>query len=246
MLHDYSNIHVVVDEAVEKTLFGKKFLFLPWLNPKNTERLMGAVKQSRADVLCSHLQLKGFVMHRGSVAMHGMDKKDFAHFNRVWSGHFHSPSINGNVHYLGSPYETSWADYGDVKGFHIYTPEQDTLEMIINPFGLHLRINYRDGMTRDDIPDVAGRYIIVDVLQKDDVAAFRDFVTAIYDMKPADVKFNEEHKTINAKKAETISIEDFESTSKMMQRYISETVQSSADKVSQRMQKYYDEAIRNV
>ena len=65
-------------------------------------------------------KINGFEMHRGAYCNSGMENEIFKKFDTVLSGHFHHKSDNGNVYYLGTPYELTWQDYADKKGFHIF------------------------------------------------------------------------------------------------------------------------------
>ena len=42
-------------------------------------------------------------------------KKIFEKFDTVFSGHFHHKSDDGQIYYLGAPYEITWSDYNDPK-----------------------------------------------------------------------------------------------------------------------------------
>ena len=64
-----------------------------------------------------------------------------------FSGHFHHKSDNGNVYYLGNPYQITWSDYKDPRGFHIFDTETRELEFIKNPYEIFHKIYYDDEKT---------------------------------------------------------------------------------------------------
>lgn len=118
--------------------------FLPWICTDNYERSMEFLKTTNAQVLFGHLELAGFEMYKGSVNDHGFDAKIFSKFDVVCTGHFHHKSTRDNINYLGAPYEITWSDYNDPRGFHIFDTETRTLEFIENPFKIFHKIHYDD------------------------------------------------------------------------------------------------------
>ena len=64
-----------------------------------------------------------------------------------FSGHFHHKSDNGNVYYLPNPYQITWSDYKDPRGFHIFDTETRELEFILNPYEIFHKIYYDDEKT---------------------------------------------------------------------------------------------------
>ena len=45
---------------------------------------------------------------------------------------------------MGNPYEITWADYNDPRGFHIYDTETMETEFIPNPYSMFHKIYYDD------------------------------------------------------------------------------------------------------
>ena len=112
---------------------GLKLLMLPWINPENEEHSLKTLDTAQADILIAHLDLNGFVMVDGIRQLHGYDKKIVQRFEKTYSGHFHTKNDDGQVFYLGSQYEMTWADYNKQKGFHILDTETREIEFIKNP-----------------------------------------------------------------------------------------------------------------
>jgi len=111
----HSNI-TVYPETTEVDFNGCKVLFVPWINSENMPNTMKMLKTSTAQICMGHLELNGFEMQKGLVMDHGWDKKEFKRFDMVMSGHYHHKSDDGQIFYLGTPYEIYWNDWNDPKG----------------------------------------------------------------------------------------------------------------------------------
>jgi DNA repair exonuclease SbcCD nuclease subunit len=158
----YPNIHIY-EEPTEVKIGGCKILFVPWLNSTNMEEGLNTIKNSSADVLMGHLEINGFAMYRGSYCEHGLQKDLFGRFKAVFSGHFHTRSRDGNIEYLGAPYEMNAQDSGDSRGFHVFNTETLQKRFVENPLQMHYKLIYDD---RD--PDLHSDYLDADcALYKD-------------------------------------------------------------------------------
>ena len=129
---------------------GLKLLMLPWINPENEEHSLKTLDTAQADILIAHLDLNGFVMVDGIRQMHGYDKKIVQRFEKTYSGHFHNKNDDGQVFYLGSQYEMTWADYNKQKGFHILDTETREIEFIKNHYTIFKKLIYDDTETNYD------------------------------------------------------------------------------------------------
>jgi DNA repair exonuclease SbcCD nuclease subunit len=125
---------------------------IPWINNSNYADTMEFMKLTDAQVVFGHFEIAGCLMDRGNMNEHGMKISDFKRFDRVMSGHFHHKSTTQNIDYLGCPYELTWSDYQDPKGFHIYDTETRELEFIQNPYTMFNKVFYNDeGKTLDRV-----------------------------------------------------------------------------------------------
>ena len=143
LLGEYHNINIV-NEPTTVEFDGADLFLMPWICPENEASILEAAKQTKAQVAFGHLELAGFEMSRGQVMDHGMDPNIFDKFEHVITGHFHHMSTRRNITYTGTPYEMTWADYGDPKGFHVFDTETRTLTFIQNPFTIFRKVWYDD------------------------------------------------------------------------------------------------------
>ena len=123
---------------------GCKILMLPWICDDNYTLTMTMVEKTDAQICFGHLELNGFEMYKGVPSHDGMDSRYFAKFDVVASGHYHHKSYMGNIHYLGCPYEMTWSDYNDPKGFHVFDTDTRQLTFIENPYRMFHKIVYDD------------------------------------------------------------------------------------------------------
>lgn len=169
VLGEYENVIPYV-EAASIVLDGLEVAFIPWICSGNAKDSFDFIEKTRAQVVFGHLEIAGFQMHRGSVSEHGWAMGLFEKFDQVFSGHFHHKSSYKNITYLGAPYEMTWADYDDPRGFHIYDTETRELEHIQNPYFIHNKLIYSDKDKAQEevmeIADVADSYVKLYVKDK--------------------------------------------------------------------------------
>ena len=145
----------LVTEPQEINIDGCDMLLMPWICKDNWDDSWKSIKYSKSQIMLGHLELNGFEMHRGAICETGFDLGEFSKFDMVLSGHFHHKSSNGNIHYLGSPYEITWSDYQDTKGFHVFDTETRELEFIKNPYSMFYKYMYDDtNMKIEELEDM--------------------------------------------------------------------------------------------
>jgi DNA repair exonuclease SbcCD nuclease subunit len=195
-------------------LDGLRCQLLPWICADNMDQSMEAIK-NKNDVVFGHLELSGFEMAKGQMMDHGMDAKLFKKFKGIYSGHYHHKSDSGNIHYLGTPYEMTWADYNDPKGFHIL--DTDTLELtfIENPERMFVKVNYDNG--RVDVDEVDGKIVKLIIHDKQDVKKFDKYVKSLGDV---DIKVIDEHLNFDASDSKKIDVENITDTLQILTEYV--------------------------
>lgn len=127
-----SNIHVY-EYPQRVSIGGIDVDLYPWICDQNIEVTNDLLSTVTSGFAFGHLELNGFDMHRGQPCEAGLDPKLFSRYDRVFSGHFHSKSSKGNITYLGSTGQYTWADYNDPRGFHVFCTETGQLDFYENP-----------------------------------------------------------------------------------------------------------------
>jgi DNA repair exonuclease SbcCD nuclease subunit len=182
--HSTYDIHYYSDPAVVN-VDGTDIAVLPWICSGNYDESMEFIKNTNAQILFGHLELAGFEMYKGAVNDHGFSASLFDKFDVVCSGHFHHKSTRGNINYLGAPYEMSWSDYNDPRGFHIFDTDTRELTYIRNPLTMFNKVHYHDqDKTLDEIMAVdfdhyKGSYVKLIVHTKTNPYWFDMFVDKI-------------------------------------------------------------------
>lgn len=183
----------IYEHPREMDFDGTKILMMPWINNGNYSECMEIIKKTDAQIMMGHLEISGFEMHHGLWCDSGMDAKLFNKFDMVFSGHFHHKSTNGNITYLGNPYEIYWGDYDDPRGFHVLDTETRELEYIQNPYKMFHKIYYNDtnksfeDYKNADYGDYTGTFVKVIVTEKNNPYWFDTMMDGLYKADVADI-----------------------------------------------------------
>jgi DNA repair exonuclease SbcCD nuclease subunit len=132
---------------------------IPWINQDNEVEIMDFISKTKNQICFGHFDLAGFEMSKGVKSMYHSRSTDFLDgYNKVFSGHFHTKSDNGHIYYLGNPYELTWSDYSDNRGFHIYDTDTTEIEQIVNPHEMHIKLYYDDIEDKDGFKTEFAKY----------------------------------------------------------------------------------------
>jgi len=220
LLKDYENIKTY-SKATEISLDKLKILLLPWINSENFEETEKLIKKTKAKVAMGHLEVNGFKATRGHLMENGMDVKTFNKFEKVYSGHFHTRSDDGQIFYLGNPYEMFWNDVNDPRGFTIF--DTDTLEHtpVNNPYKLFYNIYYEDTNHKlFNATQYENKIVKVIVRKKTDQNMFDAFLDKLYSVGVQDLKIIE---NFDIQESEDFDIDEDENTLSILNRYIDES-----------------------
>ena len=221
ILEQYNCIKIY-DKPTEVQYGNLKILLLPWLCSENYESSMEFVHKSKAPVLAGHLELDGFEMMRGVKATHGMDKQAFDKFELVLSGHYHTKSTQGGIHYLGTQYQLTWADASDEKYFHVLDTDTRELEAVHNPDKIFHKLNYDE----NNPPKIDNRfkncYIKIIILNKKDLYAFDQWYDKLNKVEPFEVRVVENFEEYLGENIDDDGVDTVD-TSSLLNSYIDST-----------------------
>lgn len=221
LLEDYDNINTIVSPTT-LNLGGQEILMMPWICAENYEQSMKSIKDSTAPICMGHFEIQGFQMYRGAPSHDGLDMTVFSKFDMVFSGHYHHKSKKGNIHYLGNPYELTWQDYGDDRGFHILDIKTQKLTFVKNPNTIFHRISYDDKdvdtktITEMDLTPYKSAYVKVIVVNKTNPYLFDVFINNLHQIGPVDVTIAEDI----AELEEDVDIDQTEDTTTILNKYV--------------------------
>lgn len=107
-------------------------------------------KAGECDVLLGHFAFNGFRLNRYSYSRTGLQPQSVSNYKMILSGHYHISSVNKNIHYLGSPYQMDWGDFGNKKGF--YKLDEDlSLTFIENKISpQYLKVSYEQSTKKKE------------------------------------------------------------------------------------------------
>ena len=234
LLSEYNNITIYESDPVELKFDITTIMMVPWIVKDSYNDVMQKIKDSRANILMGHFDIKGFEMMKGVVSEHGVDHKEFNRFESVFSGHYHYPSQYGNIRYLGTQYEMTWSDYGATHGFYLLDCETRDLSYVDNPNRIFHKIEYDDvDLTIDEIANLDTSmlkdcYIKVVVKNRDNPYLYDMFLNKLNDSGAADVKTVEDSLDLGSVEVDNM-IEEAKDTKNILHSYI-DSVDTKVDK----------------
>jgi DNA repair exonuclease SbcCD nuclease subunit len=224
MVNNHGNIKTIINPCVMK-VHDREMVFLPWINDNNAEDSLELIENVSLDYCFGHLELQGFEMQVGSFSEHGMDHNIFNKFSSVFTGHFHHKSSKNNIHYLGAPYEMTWSDYSDLRGFHTFEVSTGDLKFIQNPLNMFHKIIYDDSnKTHDQIMShefskYNKKYVKVIVHKKNNPYWFDKFIEELERNSPYNIQIIEDHLTFKMENDEEF-IENAQDTFSILRNYV--------------------------
>jgi DNA repair exonuclease SbcCD nuclease subunit len=202
LLNSYRNIYVH-DCPVELDLDGFQIDIIPWICEENEKEVTEFVENSKSDWCFGHFELQGFEMDRGNYCYHGMEASYLSKYEQVLSGHFHHRSSRDNILYTGVPYQMTWADWDDPKGFHVLDTETRELDFIRNPHEIYVKIFYNDDnlyfdeVQEGDYSAYTGKYVKVIVDKKNNSFLFETLIENLSKANPHDISIVEDFTDIS-------------------------------------------------
>lgn len=250
LLEEYENITTYVQPEVIE-MDGTEIMLVPWICDANEEQTFVMADKTSAQILLGHLELSGYQMYKGGFIDHGISDHWLKKFELVCSGHYHHKSTTGNVNYLGCPYEMTWSDYDDTKGFHVLDTLTRTIEFVPNPHTLFHKVWYDDtdldmaGLLEQtkNFDDYNGKSVKVIIKTKDNPTLFDMFIERLEKVDPLNIQVVQDHLHLDMEDDEDI-IDEAEDTLTILNTYV-DNLEIKNDRVDlqQLLRSLYDEAL---
>jgi DNA repair exonuclease SbcCD nuclease subunit len=248
LLKDYDCIKVYEDFTTLE-LFDIPLDVVPWICDDNEQEIFEKIRDSKSQICLGHFEIDGFEMDRGNVHHGGLDKVKLNKYDIVLTGHFHHKSTKGNITYVGTPYEMTWSDYNDTKGFHVFDLHTRELQFIENPYTMFHKISY-DDTEKDfeywknyDYEKLKDSYVKIIVVNKSNPYLFDSVLDNLYKADVADVSIVEDFSEMDINNDEEL-INQAEDTMTILSHHIDGlTLNVESDKLKKLMRELYVEAL---
>jgi DNA repair exonuclease SbcCD nuclease subunit len=214
------------------------FAFVPWVNKNNYNDFVSFIETTKAKYLFGHFDFLGAKFNKyDQASTHGIDPNLVKKFDKVFSGHFHTKSTLGNIEYLGAPFEYTWADWDDPKGFHVFNDETGKLTFVKNPEKLFYKVTVAEDGATTYVPeiksnqDLSGKFVMVEsfctdkkVVQKlcEGIGEVEDLQVTV---KPVETLLEE----IEVKSLDTMLVDGVQSISEKRRDGVLNILQSAMD-----------------
>jgi DNA repair exonuclease SbcCD nuclease subunit len=251
LLQEYTNI-TVIDDPQTIYVGGTPICMMPWICPDNYQESMDQLKQTQSDICMGHFEIAGFAMYRGMPSQEGLSRELFRKFDFTFSGHYHHKSAADGIHYLGNPYELTWQDYNDSRGFHLFSLNSRELEFIKNPNVMFHKIVYDDKeesiteINNKDLSKYTSTYVKVVVLNKTNPYLFDKFMDNLYKVNPVDITIAEDFTDLT-EGVEDDMVDQAEDTLTILNKYVDSIQENNLDngKLKSILQELYVEALNS-
>ena len=248
LLREYDNINIINDPTTI-SVDGINICMMPWICSDNHEASLKELKNTPADICMGHFEIAGFAMYRGMESHEGLSKDLFQKFDMVFSGHYHHRSDNGHIFYLGNPYELTWQDYDDPRGFHLFDLQTRQLEFIPNPYKMFHKIHYDDqdktidNILQRDFSALKDTFVKLIVKNKTNPYWFDLFVEKLEKTGLVDLQVVEDHLNLNLEADDQI-VNEAEDTITILKKYIdSIDIDTDKERLDKLIRSLYDEAL---
>jgi DNA repair exonuclease SbcCD nuclease subunit len=246
LLAEYTNINII-DSPTTIYVDDIPICMMPWICADNYDDSITTLKETPAEICMGHFEIAGFAMYRGMESHDGLDPSLFKKFDCVFSGHYHHRSSKDNITYVGNPYELTWQDYNDPRGFHTFDLSTRSLTFVENPYTIFDRYEYDDTLPDSETLDVSRfgeKFVKIVVVNKADFYKFDKFLSRVYTNNPPpfEVKIIEDLSAFN--EGEVSSEVNLEDTQTVLSEYIdSIETDLDKDKIKTFVKTLYTEAI---
>lgn len=150
IFNGYPNI-TVVDEPNLFDVKGKKFYFLPYF----PNELMKKHKFPKANYLCGHIEVQGYMLNQFVKAENGITEQSITgHYDHVFLGHFHKKQSKGNLSYIGNLCRFFYGEDDDQRGWTVLDVDTNDIEFVEYNHPRMYKFNISSIIKEDDLSDI--------------------------------------------------------------------------------------------
>jgi DNA repair exonuclease SbcCD nuclease subunit len=189
-LNHYKHIHVIGKEVVEVD----NIYLVPW------EGNLDKIPDN--SYVIGHFEINGFMTNSSGTMQHGckLSPSDLKRFKKVISGHFHTPSIQNNIEYIGSAFAMDFNDVNSKRGYYILKNEElEFIEFVNAPKFIKLT-------TESEFVNIEGNKIKLIFVKDYGTVQNEKILQKINDMNPisleVEYKINDEEETLTLEEQE--------------------------------------------
>lgn len=237
-----------VNVLEEPTEIGN-ILMVPWITKENFDATFKVINETKCLYCFGHFEISGFELHKGQTHEGGLKPEVFSKFHKVLSGHFHTRSKSQNIEYIGSPFEITWNDFNDARGYHIFDTDSGELEFIEYKNNLFYKVEYFNGSLNwaPEVPtSLENTFIKLVVKQKSSYVEYDNFLKGLYSQNPSDIQIFDtiESTNIESINEETESLSNLEIITKKIN--ILDLHHTQRDYLIKYMSSLYQESIKGI
>ena len=127
----YSNFYLINDRTYANINNSKCYL-VSWLLETETLTLN---ELKDVEYIFGHFEIRDFQLSKGILDKSSKLSNSFfdklPNLKAVYSGHYHIKDSKGKINYIGTPFQLSYSDFKELKGFYVID-ENNNLEFIEN------------------------------------------------------------------------------------------------------------------
>lgn len=122
----FANFHVFAQPDTLIINGTHNFLMLPW-NDEIPELDKAIAEHDECQYMFCHLEVEGFKYNKTMRVDNGVAIDSIRKFKRVYAGHLHHKQENGNVLYVGTPWQQDFGDMETSRGYYVISVAEDML-----------------------------------------------------------------------------------------------------------------------
>ncbi len=185
-LKKFKNV-TVINDITEIEINKRKFLFVPWLYDLEIfKTYINEHDIKEVDACFGHFDIIGSKMSKNAFSKNGLTKDLLFKFKKVFSGHYHSRSIEKRgeheLVYVGMPYQLNRGDEGEERGFCILHCDDLSYEFVENNISIkYVSLKYPEKFEESQIK---GNVIDIYISNNDGIDEIQSYIDEVNKYSP--------------------------------------------------------------